>query len=32
VRKGVIMAHRFASDSLIQRVQDDIAAFAVPHR
>jgi fatty acid/phospholipid synthesis protein PlsX len=32
VRKGVIMAHRFASDSLIQRVQGDIAAFAVPHR
>jgi phosphate acyltransferase len=32
VRKGVIMAHRFASDSLIQRVQDDIAAFAVPHQ
>jgi glycerol-3-phosphate acyltransferase PlsX len=31
VRKGVIMAHRFASDSLIQRVQGDIAAFAVPH-
>jgi glycerol-3-phosphate acyltransferase PlsX len=32
VRKGVIMAHRFASDSLIQRVQGDIAAFAVPHQ
>jgi glycerol-3-phosphate acyltransferase PlsX len=32
VRNGVIMAHRFASESLIQRVQGDIAAFAVPHQ
>jgi glycerol-3-phosphate acyltransferase PlsX len=32
VRNGVIMAHRFASDRLMQRVQDDIAAFAVPHQ
>jgi glycerol-3-phosphate acyltransferase PlsX len=31
VRNGVLMAHRFASDRLIQRVQGDIAAFAVPH-
>src|SRR3954462_10969624 len=32
VRNGVIMAHRFASDRLIERVQGDIAAFAVPHQ
>jgi glycerol-3-phosphate acyltransferase PlsX len=32
VRNGIIMAHRFASESLIQRVQGDIAAFAVPHQ
>jgi phosphate acyltransferase len=32
VRNGVIIAHRFASDRLMQRVQDDISAFAVPHR
>jgi len=32
VRDGVVMAHRFASDRLIERVQGDIAAFAVPQR
>ena len=26
---GVVMAHRFASDRFIQRIQGDIAAFAV---
>jgi phosphate acyltransferase len=31
VRNGVILAHRFAADRLIQRIQGDIAAFAVPH-
>jgi glycerol-3-phosphate acyltransferase PlsX len=31
VRNGVVMAHRFASDRFIQRIQGDIAAFAVPH-
>jgi len=32
VRNGVVMAHRFASDRFIPRIQGDIAAFAVPHR
>jgi phosphate acyltransferase len=31
VRNGVILAHRFASDRLIQRLEGEIAAFAVPH-
>ena len=32
VRNAVVMAHRFASDRLIQRIEGDIAAFAVPHQ
>jgi phosphate acyltransferase len=32
VRNGVMMAHRFASDRFIERVQGDIAASAVPHQ
>src|SRR4029079_6917606 len=31
VRNGVRMAHRFASDRLIERIEGDIAASAVPH-
>jgi glycerol-3-phosphate acyltransferase PlsX len=31
VRNGVVMAHRFAADHVIPRIQGDIAAFAVPH-
>jgi glycerol-3-phosphate acyltransferase PlsX len=31
VRNGVILAHRFASDRVIQRIEREIAAFAVPH-
>jgi glycerol-3-phosphate acyltransferase PlsX len=31
VRNAVAMAYRFASQRFIQRVQDDIAAAAVPH-
>jgi glycerol-3-phosphate acyltransferase PlsX len=31
VRNGVILAHRFASDRVIQRLEGDIASFAVPH-
>jgi glycerol-3-phosphate acyltransferase PlsX len=31
VRNGVILAHRFASDRLIPRLEGEIAAFAVPH-
>ena len=31
VRNGVVVAHRFASDRVIQRLEGDIAAFAVPH-
>jgi phosphate acyltransferase len=31
VRNGVILTHRFASDRLIQRLEGDIASFAVPH-
>ena len=31
VRNGVILAHRFASDRVIQRIEGEIAAFAVPH-
>ncbi len=31
VRNGVMLAHRFASDRVIQRLEGDIAAFAVPH-
>ena len=32
VRNAVVMAHRFASDRLIQRIAGDIAASAVPHQ
>jgi glycerol-3-phosphate acyltransferase PlsX len=32
VRTAVVMAHRFASDRLLQRIEGDIAASAVPHR
>jgi glycerol-3-phosphate acyltransferase PlsX len=32
VRNGVLMAHRFASDSVIQRLESKIAAFAVPYQ
>ena len=32
VRNGVVMAHRFASDGILQRIQGEIAAFAVPHQ
>jgi glycerol-3-phosphate acyltransferase PlsX len=32
VRNGVVMAHRFASDRFIERVQRDIVAAAVPHQ
>ena len=31
VRNGVILAHRFASDRVMQRLEGEIAAFAVPH-
>jgi phosphate acyltransferase len=31
VRNGVMLAHRFASDRVIQRIEREIAAFAVPH-
>ena len=31
VRNGVVLAHRFASDRVIQRFEGEIAAFAVPH-
>jgi glycerol-3-phosphate acyltransferase PlsX len=31
VRNGVILAHRFAVDRVIQRIEGEIAAFAVPH-
>jgi glycerol-3-phosphate acyltransferase PlsX len=31
VRNGVILAHRFASDRVIQRLEGDIASFAVRH-
>jgi len=31
VRNGVILAHRFASDRVMQRIEGEIAAFAVPH-
>jgi phosphate acyltransferase len=31
VRNAVVMAHRFASDRFMQRVEGDIAASAVPH-
>jgi glycerol-3-phosphate acyltransferase PlsX len=30
VRNGVLMAHRFAVDAVIQRIEGKIAAFAVP--
>ena len=32
VRNAVVMAHRFASDRFIPRIEGDIAAFAVPHQ
>jgi glycerol-3-phosphate acyltransferase PlsX len=32
VRNGVVMAHRFASDRFIQRVQGELATFTVPHQ
>ena len=32
VRNAVVLAHRFASDRLIQRIEGDIAASAVSHR
>ena len=32
VRNAVLMAHRFASGRLIQRIEGDIAAAAVPHQ
>jgi glycerol-3-phosphate acyltransferase PlsX len=32
VRNGVVMAHQFASDRFIERIQGDIAASAVPHQ
>ena len=31
VRNAVVMAHRFASDRFIQRIEGDIAASAVLH-
>jgi phosphate acyltransferase len=31
VRNGVVMAHRFAADQLIERIEGGIAAAAVPH-
>ena len=31
VRNAVVMAHRFASDRFIRRIEGDIAASAVPH-
>ena len=31
VRNAVVMAHRFASDRFIQRIEGDIAVSAVPH-
>ena len=31
VRNGVVMAHRFAADHLIERIESQIAASAVPH-
>jgi glycerol-3-phosphate acyltransferase PlsX len=31
VRNGVILAHRFAADRVMQRIEGEIAAFAVPH-
>ena len=30
VRNGVLMAHRFAVQSVIQRIEGKLAAFAVP--
>jgi glycerol-3-phosphate acyltransferase PlsX len=32
VRNGVLMAHRFAVESVIQRIEGRIAAFAVPRQ
>ena len=32
VRNAVVLAHRFASDRLVERIEGDIAASAVPHR
>ncbi|MGH9140855.1 MAG: phosphate acyltransferase PlsX, partial [Vicinamibacterales bacterium] len=32
VRSGVVMAHRFASNRVVQRLQGELTAFAVPHR
>jgi glycerol-3-phosphate acyltransferase PlsX len=32
VRNGVVMAHRFASDRFIERVQGELATFTVPHQ
>jgi glycerol-3-phosphate acyltransferase PlsX len=31
VRNGVVMAHRFAADRVIERIESHIAASAVPH-
>jgi glycerol-3-phosphate acyltransferase PlsX len=31
VRHGVLLAHRFASDRVVRRLERDIATFAVPH-
>ena len=31
LRNAVVMAHRFASDRFMQRLEGDIAASAVPH-
>ena len=32
VRNAVVMAHRLASDQVVQRIEHDIAASAVPHQ
>ena len=32
IRNGVVLAHRFASERFMQRIEGDIAASAVPHR
>jgi glycerol-3-phosphate acyltransferase PlsX len=32
VRNGILMAHRFAADSVVQRIEGGIAAFAVPRQ
>jgi glycerol-3-phosphate acyltransferase PlsX len=32
VRNAVVMAHRFAAEGTIARIEGDIAAFAVPHQ